>query len=100
MNETLCRWDGDALLLTVYTQPGASRDEVVALEPRGLRVRVKTPPVEGAANKRLIEVLAKAFGVSKRKVELKKGHATRVKLVRIVTPAKIPSYLQEIANPG
>jgi len=90
----LSRWDGDALLLNVYAQPGASRDEIGAAEPRGLRVRIQAPPVGGAANSRLIAILAEAFGVAKGNVTVKRGANSRSKLVRIEAPQRIPPQLR------
>ena len=85
------RWDGDALLVTVHAQPRASRDEIVGLEPRGLRIRVQAAPVRGAANVRLIKVLARAFGVAKSSVSVVSGGSGREKLVRIEDPQRIPA---------
>lgn len=48
-----------------------------------LKIRISAPPVEGKANERLTEVIAKAFGVSKSSVEIIKGHTSRLKTIRI-----------------
>jgi uncharacterized protein (TIGR00251 family) len=48
-----------------------------------LRVRLQAPPVDGAANTELIEVLASAFGLAKRAVSIVAGAHSRTKRVRL-----------------
>jgi uncharacterized protein len=64
--------------------PNASRDEVAGLTEEGrYRVKVQSPPVEGAANKRLILFLAERLGVSKSRVRIIGGEKSRNKVVEI-----------------
>jgi uncharacterized protein (TIGR00251 family) len=70
--------------ITVRLQPRASRDEVLGWNEEGvLRVRVKAPPVDGAANVALVQLLAKVIGVSKGKITLVSGATARNKIVEI-----------------
>lgn len=71
------------LTITVQVQPRSSRDEIVGIHEGRLKIRISAPPVEGKANERLTEVIAKAFGVSKSSVEIVKGHHSRVKTITI-----------------
>ena len=48
-----------------------------------LLVRLTAPPVEGAANAALIEVLSKALHVPKRALTIVSGHRSRLKRVRV-----------------
>lgn len=59
-----------------------------------LRVRVNAPPVAGRANKRLLTVLAAAFGVAGSRVRLLRGTRSRYKWIRIEEPARIPEALK------
>lgn len=70
-------------LITVRLQPRASRDEVLGWNEEGVRVRVKAPPADGAANVALIQLLAKTIGVSKAKITLVAGAKVRNKIVEI-----------------
>jgi uncharacterized protein (TIGR00251 family) len=83
----------DCYLLSIYLQPRASRDEVVALFDGRLNVRIKAPPVGGKANKALFCYLAKLFGVAKRDVTLLVGEADRRKKICIKNASKIPAEL-------
>ena len=46
-------------------------------------MRVNAPPVDGAANEAVVEVLAKALGVPRRAISIVAGHASRSKVVEV-----------------
>ena len=71
------------ITITVQVQPKSSRDEIVGIHEGRLKIRISAPPVDGKANERLTEVIAKAFGVSKSGVEIIRGHHSRVKTIKI-----------------
>jgi uncharacterized protein (TIGR00251 family) len=61
-----------------------SRREAVDPERDGrVVVRTTAAPVDGAANERVVELLAEHFGVRRRQVEIVSGHRSRSKTVRI-----------------
>ena len=88
-NPSCFRWEEDELLLFIKIQPGANRDEWVDQTGECCRIRIAAPPVEGKANQRLVNFLAKQFGVSKNKVLIERGAAARLKHVRIMRPKKL-----------
>jgi hypothetical protein len=49
-----------------------------------LKARLEAPPVDGAANAALIELLADALGVSRRSVRIVGGQHSRSKVVEVV----------------
>lgn len=63
--------------------PRAGRSGIAGIRDGALLVRLTAPPVEGAANTELIEVLASALGVPKRAVTLASGERSRQKRVRV-----------------
>ena len=72
-----------AATLSIRIQPRASKNEIVAREGGGLKIRLTAPPVDGAANEALIRFLADRLSVSKSQVEIISGHTSRDKIVRI-----------------
>jgi uncharacterized protein len=48
-----------------------------------LRVKLTAPPVEGKANKALVQLLAKTLGIPKRDVEIISGERSSEKILRI-----------------
>ena len=93
------RWHESELLLEIRVTPRASRDEFF-LSPRGLGLRLTAPPTDNLANSRLIRILAKAFGVPKRNIQIRRGEHSREKLVAIDNPTRIePSLAAYIRLP-
>lgn len=73
----------DGVRLTLHVQPKASRTELAGFHGGALRIRVASPPVDGAANLELTRFLAALLGVSRSSVELVSGHTGRRKSVLV-----------------
>jgi uncharacterized protein len=71
--------------LTIRVVPRASKPGIAGIRDGALLVRLQSPPVEGAANEELIQVIAKAFGVTKRDVAIVTGEHSKLKRVAIGT---------------
>lgn len=69
--------------LQVHLQPRASRNRIVGRHGEGIKVQVHAPPVAGAANAALIELLADTLGVPRRAVSILRGETGRIKLVEV-----------------
>lgn len=67
----------------VRLQPRARTTGLAGLHGDALKVRVSAPPVDGAANAMLVELLAATFGVPARSVAIVSGHSSRSKVVEI-----------------
>jgi uncharacterized protein len=74
---------GSSVRFDVYVQPRASRTGIAGIHGTALKVRLQSPPVDGAANDELIAFLAKSLGVSKRSVRIAYGQSSRSKTVDI-----------------
>jgi uncharacterized protein (TIGR00251 family) len=64
--------------------PRASRNEIEGITGSALKVRVTAPPVEGAANKALIELLAERLEVRKSQIEIVAGQTSQQKMISVV----------------
>lgn len=80
----------DVAIIRVRLTPRGGRDRIDGWvdDPgkpgaRMLKVRVAAPPVDGAANKALVAVLARTLGVARSAVEITAGQTARIKTVRI-----------------
>ena len=93
MSAPFYSWYNDNLVLQIYVQPRASRDEIVGLHGDSLKVRLTAPPVKGKANEHLRQFLAKVFGVSRHQVSLISGQQGRHKQLRIVQPNQLPDII-------
>ena len=82
-------------IIDVRVIPRAGKSGIAGRRDDALLVRLNAPPVDGAANAELIEVLADALGVPKRAVSIVSGERSRQKRVRIqgVTDQLVDSKL-------
>ena len=69
--------------LGVHVQPRAARSEIAGLHGDALKVRLTSPPVDGAANEALVKFLADVFAVARRDVRILAGESSRSKIVEI-----------------
>lgn len=70
------------MLIEVKVTPKAKINAVI--EDDGmLRVRVTAAPEDGKANKAVVKLLSKHFGVRQKDVRVVRGHTSRLKTVEI-----------------
>lgn len=73
----------DGVILDIRVLPRSAKPGVAGTRDGALLVRLNAPPVEGAANAELVDLLAKALGVPKRNVAIVAGERSRQKRVRV-----------------
>ena len=81
----------EGVVLNVRAQPRSSRSGIDGLLGDAVKVRIRCAPVDGKANKELIETLADAFGLPKSAVVFKSGETSKAKriLLRGMEAAKV-----------
>jgi len=89
-----------ATLLAIYTQPKAARNEFAGLFEERLKLRVCSPPVEGAANRECISFLAGVLGIAKSEIALARGGQSRRKTFHIARPVEFVLKKLEAAGVG
>lgn len=73
----------NGIVINVKVQPRSSKKGIDGLEGDVLKVRLNSPPVDGAANEQLIEVLSEELGVRKSSICIVRGLSSRHKAVEI-----------------
>jgi uncharacterized protein (TIGR00251 family) len=73
-----------AIMVRIRAIPRASRSEILKEVDGSLRVRITSPPVDGAANAEIVKLFAKALSISRSSVEIVSGVASRTKRLQIV----------------
>lgn len=70
---------------------------IVGVHGDALKVRLTAPPVDGAANEALVELLAGAFGIPTRAVTIVAGMSSRTKIVELegVTEDRVRRLVQK-----
>jgi len=73
----------DGVLLTIHVQPHAAHSHYVGLHGDALKIRIASPPVDGAANEALRRFLSEQLAVPMSQVTIKAGQGTRRKRVLV-----------------
>lgn len=88
------------IILNLHIQPRASKNQVCGLQDNALKIRLTSPPVDGAANKLCREFLAELLDVPKSAVEILSGETSRHKRVRVscIDPQHARSIIDRIIS--
>ena len=81
------RKDSSGVTFKVHIQPRSSRNQIIGLQGDALKVKIKAPPVDGAANKMCIQYMADCLDVPKSCVEIISGQTGRIKQVHVTPKA-------------
>ena len=74
--------EGEKVSIRIKAQPAASKNEFCEMYGGdAIKIRIKAPAVDGAANKELVKFLAKSFKVSKSDILFKAGQNSKIKIV-------------------
>ncbi len=78
----------EGLVVSVRAQPRSSLSGILGVVEDALKVKIRSAPVDGKANKELVETLARAFGIPKSAVVFKGGETSKTKrlLLRGTSP--------------
>ncbi len=82
------------VILSIKVQPNSSKNKIAGLYGDALKVNIKAPAVEGAANKELIKFFSKTFKVPKSEIEIK-NPTSKQKKVSLPLNDKIREFLKE-----
>ena len=70
--------------ISVKVKPRAKEESVEQIDDTHFVVAVKEPPIQGRANRAVIQALADFLGVALLRVRIVSGHTSREKIVEIV----------------
>ena len=88
----------EGVIVNVKAQPRSSRSLVDGLLGDALKVRIRSAPVDGKANKELIETLADEFDLPKSSVVFRSGETSKTK--RILLNGVTGAQVETIVNRG
>ncbi len=73
----------DGVILTIRVVPRAGRAGPAGTRGGAILIRLNAPPVDGAANAELVELLADLLDVPRRNITIVAGERSRQKRVRV-----------------
>lgn len=73
----------EGVTFSVRVLPRSSRNEVIGESEGILRIKLTAPPVEGAANKALVEFLSDKLKVAKSRITILTGQTGRAKVISV-----------------
>lgn len=78
------REEADGVSFEVRVQPRSSKTEISGIQDGILRVRLTSPPVDGAANRQCIELFSRKMKIPKRAIRIASGAKARRKRLKIL----------------
>ena len=72
----------DGLVLNIKISPNASKNEIIKSD-EGVKLKITAQPIDGKANKAVIEYLSKNFKIPKTSFEIIRGETSKEKTVLI-----------------
>ncbi|WP_437674927.1 DUF167 domain-containing protein [Sorangium sp. So ce131] len=73
----------EGVRISVQVRPRSSRSAILGVREGALDVALTSPPVDGAANAELVQLLARALDVRRSDVEIALGASGRSKVVAV-----------------
>lgn len=74
----------EGLIVNLKISPNAKKNEIIKSETE-LKIKITAQPIEGKANKALIEFLSKNFKIPKTSIKILKGETSKEKTVLFST---------------
>ena len=74
----------NGIRLSAIIQPRSSKNEVTGIYNNALKIRLTSPPVDGAANKECIRFFSKLLGVSPSEITIVQGFSSKNKTIEVI----------------
>lgn len=84
MDQKFFKETKDGKILRVRVIPNSSKNELIENDDGTIKVKLTAPPVDGKANKCLIEFLSKTFSITKTSIEVIKGQTSKDKVILFI----------------
>ena len=87
----------DGYIAEIKISPNAKKNEIIKTE-QGTKIKITALPIDGKANKALIEFLSKNFKIPKTSIKIIKGETSKDKTILFITedPEKIKNISEQL----
>ncbi len=74
----------DGIIINIRISPNAKKNEIIR-DGEIIKIKIATQPIDGKANKTLIEFLSKNFKIPKTSIKILKGETSKEKTILFMT---------------
>ncbi len=85
----------DKVIINVKAQPNSSKNKIAGIYGDAIKINIKAPAVEGAANKELIKFISKEFKIPKSEIIIK-GETSKKKQLILPLNEKVKKFLESL----
>lgn len=71
-------------LISIHVIPRSSKVSIEKIGANEYKVKLHTPPVEGAANRELIRLISEKLDIPRSQIQIRSGEKTRTKVITIL----------------
>ena len=82
------------IIINVKAIPNSSKNVIAEVMEDQIKVKIKAPAVEGAANKELVKFFSKEFKVSKSDIEFVGGMTSKRKRIKLPFNEKVEKLIK------
>ncbi len=86
------------ITVNIKALPNSSKNIIAEVMADALKIKIKAPAVEGAANKELIKFLSKSFKIPKSEILILSGETGKNKKIKLPLNEKIKNLIKEKEN--
>ena len=85
----------NCVIINVKAIPNSSKNVIAEVLDDQIKVKIKAPAVEGAANKELVKFFSKEFKVSKSDIEFIGGMTSKRKRIKLPFNKKVKQMIED-----
>ena len=83
------------IIINVKAIPNSSKNVIAEVMEDQIKVKIKAPAVEGAANKELVKFFSKEFKISKSDIEFVGGMTSKRKRIKLPFNEKVKQMIED-----
>ena len=86
----------EVVIFSIKAVPNSSKNVVSGILDDSLKLKIKAPAVEGAANKELVKFLSKLFKVAKSEIRFLNGESSKRKRIALPFNEKVEEFIKDM----
>jgi uncharacterized protein (TIGR00251 family) len=88
--------EGADVVFRIKAVPASSKNVISGVHDDALKIKIKAPAVEGAANKELVKFLSKTFKVAKSDIRFIGGETSKQKRLKLPLNGYVREFIENM----